>query len=65
MSLRLLDAEVDAIQQAIDYSFETGYQDKGIALIESVAALTTIETVLALAIRREKVERTERIKEDD
>lgn len=46
--------EVDTIKDAINFAFETGYSDKGIALIESVAALTTIDAVMTLAIRRER-----------
>ncbi len=49
-------AEVEAIKEAISFAFETGYSDKGIALIESVAALTTIDTVMNLAIKRERKE---------
>lgn len=45
--------EVEAIKEAISFAFETGYSDKGIALIESVAALATIDTVMNLAIKRE------------
>lgn len=48
--------EVEAIKEAIGFAFETGYSDKGIALIESVAALTTIDTVMNLAIKRERKE---------
>lgn len=48
--------EVDAIKEALNFAFETGYSDKGVALIESVAALTTIDTVMNLAIKRERKE---------
>lgn len=48
--------EVDAIKDSLNFAFETGYSDKGIALIESVAALTTIDTVITLAIKRERKE---------
>lgn len=49
-------AEVEAIKEAISFAFETGYSDKGIALIESVVALTIIDTVMNLAIKRERKE---------
>lgn len=49
-------AEVEAIKEAISFVFETGYSDKMATLIESVAALTTIDTVMNLAIKRERKE---------
>lgn len=48
--------EVEAIKEAISFVFETGYSDKTATLIESVAALTTIDTVMNLAIKRERKE---------
>lgn len=52
--------EVDTIKDALNFAFETGYSDKGVALIESVAALTTIDAVLTLAIKRERKEGAEK-----
>lgn len=48
--------EVDTIKDAINFVFETGYSDKMTTLIESIAALTTIDAVMTLAIRRERKE---------
>lgn len=54
--VNLLADEVEAIKEAISFVFETGYSDKTATLIESVAALTTIDTVMNLAIKRERKE---------
>ena len=61
-------AEVDAIEAAIEMAFDTGMQDRTAMLIESVAALSTIDTLISIAKKRqleEKRESMERKTEED
>lgn len=49
-------AEVDAIEAAIEVAFDTGMQDRTAMLIESVAALSTIDTLISIAKKRQNEE---------
>ena len=51
--LVLNDHEVEAITEACNYVRDTGYKDKTVTLIEAVAAITTIETIMSLASKKD------------
>lgn len=51
--LVLNDYEVEAITEACNYVRDTGYKDKTVTLIEAVAAITTIETIMSLASKKD------------
>lgn len=51
--LVLNDYEVEAITEACNYVRDTGYKDKIVTLIEAVAAITTIETIMSLASKKD------------
>lgn len=55
-ALTLNGAEVDAIEAAIELAFDTGLEDRTAMLIESVAALSTIDTLICIAKKRRQVE---------
>lgn len=55
-ALTLNGAEVEAIEAAIELAFDTGLQDRTAMLIESVAALSTIDTLISIAKKRQNEE---------
>lgn len=64
-ALTLNGAEVDAIEAAIELAFDTGLQDRTAMLIESVAALSTIDTLISIAKKRQLEEKRKETEEDE
>lgn len=48
------DQDMREIRERLERVWDTGYKDKTVTLIESVAALVSIETILDMIERREK-----------
>lgn len=64
-ALTLNGAEVDAIEAAIELAFDTGLEDRTAMLIESVAALSTIDTLISIAKKRQLEEKRKEKEEDE
>lgn len=52
--IMLTDKDVKAIREIITFVWETGYTDKTMTLIESMSALSAIETLLDTVERYQK-----------
>lgn len=52
--ITLTDGDVRALREIIGYVWDVGYNDKTMMLIESVSALTSIETLLNTLERHQK-----------
>ena len=64
-ALALNGAEVEAIEAAIELAFDTGLEDRTAMLIESVAALSTIDTLISIAKKRQLEEKRKETEEDE
>lgn len=54
--ITLTDQELREIRARIENVWDTGYSDKGVTLIESIAALVSIEALLNVAEKKQKPE---------
>ena len=52
--ITLTDQDMREIRERFERVWDIGYKDKTVTLIESVAALVSIETILDMIERREK-----------
>ena len=52
--ITLTDQDLREIRERLERVWDIGYKDKTVTLIESVAALVSIETILDMIERREK-----------
>lgn len=52
--ITLTDGDVRALREIIGYVWDVGYNDKAMMLIESVSALTSVETLLNTLERHQK-----------
>lgn len=52
--LKLTERELASIENAITIVYEAGYKDKMVTLIEAMAALSTIDTIIELAESRQQ-----------
>ena len=52
--ITLTDQDMKEIRERLERVWDIGYKDKTVTLIESVAALVSIETILDMIERREK-----------
>lgn len=52
--ITLTDQDMREIRKRLERVWDIGYKDKTVTLIESVAALVSIETILDMIERREK-----------
>lgn len=52
--ITLTDQDMREIRERLERVWDVGYIDKTVTLIESVAALVSIETILDMIERREK-----------
>lgn len=52
--ITLTDQDMREIRERLERVWDIGYKDKTVTLIESVAALVSIETILDMIERREK-----------
>ena len=54
--ITLTDQELREIRARIENVWDPGYSDKGVTLIESIAALVSIEALLNVAEKKQKPE---------
>ena len=52
--ITLTDQDMREIRERLERVWDIGYKDKTVTLIESIAALVSIETILDMIERREK-----------